>query len=326
MQRRPLLALATTVLCSLGLSGQLAAQTPSYPDKSITLIQGFGVGGNSDTIARIVGQALSRELGQSIVVEARTGAGGNLASGQVARATPDGYTLILMTGGHAVSAALYKQLPFDPIDSFDWISIVTEFPFVLATRTDSPFKTLQDVLQASKARPGEISFSSVGIGSTQHLSGELLQSLAGIQLNHIPYKGGAAPLQDVLAGRVDLMFDSVTVTRTQVEAGKLRALGVTSSTRAALLPTVAPIKDTVPGFEVNSWTGIAAPKGLPEAVAKKLHAAITKVLRDPGVMTQLQATGGVSSPSATMADARQAVAEQVRKWKKVVQDAAIPQQ
>jgi tripartite-type tricarboxylate transporter receptor subunit TctC len=303
-----------------------ATHAAPFPEKPITLIQGFAVGGNSDTIARIVGQALAKELGQQVIVEAKTGAGGNLASAQVAKAPADGYTLILLTGGHAVSAAMYKKLSFDPVESFDWISLVSRFPFVLATRADSPIKSMADLLSAAKSRPGEVSYSSVGIGSTQHLSGELFQSMAGVELNHIPYKGGSAPLQDVLGGRVDLMFDSVTVTRAQVDAGKLRALGVTSSDRAPLMPSVAPIKDSVAGFEVTSWTGIAAPKGLPEAVATRLHAAITTVLKDPAVIAQLEATGGVSSPSASAAEMRAYVSNQVQKWKKVVRDAAIPQQ
>ncbi len=303
-----------------------ATHAAPFPEKPITLIQGFAVGGNSDTIARIVGQALAKELGQQVIVEAKTGAGGNLASAQVAKAPADGYTLILLTGGHAVSAAMYKKLSFDPVESFDWISLVSRFPFVLATRADSPIKSMADLLSAAKSRPGEVSYSSVGIGSTQHLSGELFQSMAGVELNHIPYKGGSAPLQDVLGGRVDLMFDSVTVTRTQVDAGKLRALGVTSSDRAPLMPSVAPIKDSVAGFEVTSWTGIAAPKGLPEAVATRLHAAITTVLKAPAVIAQLEATGGVSSPSASTAEMRAYVSNQVQKWKKVVRDAAIPQQ
>jgi tripartite-type tricarboxylate transporter receptor subunit TctC len=161
------------------------AAAQAYPDKPITLVQGFAAGGNADTIARIVAQGLARELGQSVVVEAKTGAGGNVASAAVARTRADGYTLILLTGGHAVSAAMYKTLAFDPVEDFDWISMVTRFPFVLATAQDSPYKSIADVVRAAKAAPGTVSYSSVGIGSTQHLSGELMQSMAGVQLNHI---------------------------------------------------------------------------------------------------------------------------------------------
>ncbi len=297
-----------------------------YPEKPITLIQGFAAGGNSDTIGRIVAQGLSKELGQQVVVEAKTGAGGNIASAAVAKSPADGYTLILMTGGHAVSAAMYTKLAFDPIEDFDWLSLVTRFPFVLATSSESQFKSVPDVLIAAKKSPGQISYSSVGIGSTQHLSGELFQAAAGVQLNHIPYRGGSAPLQDVLGGRVDLMFDSVTVTKTQVEAGKLTALGVTSTARSPHLPNVPAIRESIPNFEVTSWTGIAGPKGLPESVSKRLHSAIVKVLQDPAIVKQLEGTGGVSSPSATPAELKQFVSDQVNKWKKVVRDANIPLQ
>ena len=302
----------------------VAAQT--FPDKPITLVQGFAAGGNADTIARIVAQGLARELGQSVVVEAKTGAGGNVASAAVARTRADGYTLILLTGGHAVSAAMYKTLAFDPIEDFDWISMITRFPFVLATAQDSPYKSIADVVRAAKAAPGTVSFSSVGIGSTQHLSGELMQAMAGVQLNHIPYRGGAAPLHDVLARRVDLMFDSVTVTKAQVEGGKLRALGVTSQERSPFMPGVAPVRESIPGFEVTSWTALAAPKGLPAAVAERLRAASFKVLSDPAVAKQLEGTGGQTSPSINGLEMKQYAQSQVGKWKQVVRDANIPQQ
>ncbi|HEX2009845.1 MAG TPA: tripartite tricarboxylate transporter substrate binding protein [Roseateles sp.] len=316
----------TTLLAALALVPLLPLAAPAYPDRNITLVQGFNVGGNADIVARIVANALSKELKQQVLVEARTGAGGNLASGQVSKAPADGYTLILLTGGHAVSAAMYKQLPFDPVEGFEWLSLVTRFPFVLAVSPDSPYKSVAALVAAAKARPGELSFSSVGIGSTQHLSGELFQSLAGIQLNHIPYRGGAAPLQDVLGGRVDMMFDSVTVTRAHIEAGKLRGLGVTAPQSAPQLPGVPPIQASVPGFEVTSWTGLAAPKGLPPAIAQRLRQATAKVLADPEVVHQLEATGGTLGASRSGAEMKGFVAEQVAKWKKVVQDAGVPLQ
>ena len=316
----------TTLLAALALVPLLPLAAPAYPDRNITLVQGFNVGGNADIVARIVANALSKELKQQVLVEARTGAGGNLASGQVSKAPADGYTLILLTGGHAVSAAMYKQLPFDPVEGFEWLSLVTRFPFVLAVSPDSPYKSVAALVAAAKARPGELSFSSVGIGSTQHLSGELFQSLAGIQLNHIPYRGGAAPLQDVLGGRVDMMFDSVTVTRAHIEAGKLRGLGVTAPQSASQLPGVPPIQASVPGFEVTSWTGLAAPKGLPPAIAQQLRQATAKVLADPEVQRQLEATGGQVGASRSGAEMKGFVAGQVAKWKKVVQDAGVPLQ
>jgi tripartite-type tricarboxylate transporter receptor subunit TctC len=309
------------------LAALLAAPTMvlAFPDRPITLVHGFGAGGNADVVSRIVAEGLAKELGQPVVVTARTGAGGNIASAHVATQPPDGYTLILMTGGHAVSAAIYRSLAFDPVKSFDWLSVVTQFPFVLAVKADNPMRNAADVVAAAKARPGQISFSSVGVGSTQHLSGELLQSMAGVQLNHIPYRGGAAPLQDVLGGNVDMMFDSVTVTRSQIEAGNLHAIGVTSSAPWPTLPNVPPLGATVPGYEVMSWLGVAAPRGLPADVASRLHGALVKVLRDPAVVTRLEATGGAVRPSASGAEMEGFVAGQVQTWQRVVKDSNIPQ-
>ncbi len=305
--------------------GAVSAQNV-YPDKPISLIQGFGAGGNSDTIARIIAPGLSRELGQQVIVDAKTGAGGNIASAAVAKSPPDGYTLILFTGGHAVSAAVYNKLPFHPVDDFDWISLVTQFPFAVSVSAESKFKSLADVIAAAKGSPDSISYSSVGIGSTQHLSGELFASMAGVKMTHVPYKGGAGPLQDLIGGRVDVMFDSITVTKGQIEAGKLRALGVTSLKPYKLLPGVPPVADTIPGYEVTSWTGLAAPKGTSPEVLKRLHTALLKVLSDPEVIAKLENTGGLVTPSSSSAQMKQYVSNQTAKWRRVVALAGIPKQ
>jgi tripartite-type tricarboxylate transporter receptor subunit TctC len=307
------------------LVGPVLAQG-AYPDKPITLIQGFGTGGNSDTIARIIAPGLAKELGQQIIVEAKTGAGGNIASAAVAKSAPDGYTLILLTGGHAVSAAVYSKLTFNPVDDFEWISLVTQFPFAVSVSAESKFKMLADVIAAAKAAPDTISYTSVGIGSTQHLSGELFASMAGVRMTHVPYKGGAGPLQDILGGRVDVMFDSITVTKAQMEAGKLRALGVTSLKPYKLLPGVPPVADTIPGYEVTSWTGLAAPKGTSPEIQKRLHTALLKVLADPEVISKLENTGGLVTPSSSGAQMKQYISGQIAKWRKVLVSANIPQQ
>jgi tripartite-type tricarboxylate transporter receptor subunit TctC len=303
----------------------VCAQTVNS-DRPITLIQGFGTGGNSDTIARIIAPGLAKELGQQVVVEAKTGAGGNIASAAVAKSQPDGNTLILMTGGHTVSAAIYNQLSFNPIDDFDWISLVTQFPFAVSVSEESKFKSVADVIKAAKANPDSISYTSVGIGSTQHLSGELFASMAGVKMMHVPYKGGSGPLQDVLGGRVDVMFDSITVTKAQVEAGKLRAIGVTSLKSYKLLPGVPPVADAIPGYEVTSWTGLAAPKGTSPEVIKRIHSALLKVLSDPDVISKLENTGGLVTPSSSSAQMKQYVASQIARWKKVVATANIAKQ
>lgn len=303
------------------------ASAQAWPTKPITLVQGFNAGGNADTIARIVAEGLSRELGQPVVVEARTGAGGNLASGQVARAAPDGHTLILLTGGHAVSAAVFKKLAFEPLQDFHWVGLISKFPFVIATRADGPIKSLADLVATAQRQPGVVSFSSVGVGSTQHLAGELLQSMAKVRLNHIPYRGGTAPLQDVIGGQVDVLFDSVTVARAQAgPGGRLRVLAVTSTDRNPQLPDAEPAARTIPGFEVLSWTALAAPRDLPAPVAERLADALRKALAQPVVRQKLELTGGVPDSGTSPAETQRFVGEQIEKWKKVVNDAGIERQ
>ncbi|OGA42382.1 MAG: hypothetical protein A3G26_01475, partial [Betaproteobacteria bacterium RIFCSPLOWO2_12_FULL_65_110] len=287
--------------------------------------QGFAVGGNADTIARLVAQGLSEELGQQFLVESRTGAGGNIASDFVAKSAPDGYGLVLLTGGHAVSAAMYKALAFDPQNDFKWLSLVSVFPFVIGTSIDSKIKTIADLIAAARNEPDKLSFSSVGVGTTQHLAGELLQATAKIKMLHIPYRGGGAPVQDVITGRVDILFDSVTVSRAQVAGGKLRALGVTSTSRIPQLPDVPAVAETLPGFNVTSWAAIAAPAGLPAEIANRLHAAIARTVARPDVGKRLFDLGGIAT-SSTPEETATHVARAIATWKRVVEQAKIPKQ
>src|SRR3954452_4211059 len=253
---------------SLTLAAGHAQQ--AYPTRPITLTHGFAAGGNGDVVSRIVGDALSRRLGQPVVVEPRPGAGGNTASQRLATSPRDGYTLISLTGGHAVSAAIYKSLPFDPVESFQFISVYGYQAFIVAVRADNPIKTLPDLIAAAKANPGKLTYSSVGVGSTQHLAGELLCSLAGIQMVHVPYKGGGAPLNDLLGGRIDVLVDTLTVAGPQIAAGSVRALAVTSQTPWWSNPDIPPAAMVVPGYDVRTWIGVAAPKGTPPAMVGTL--------------------------------------------------------
>ena len=314
--RRGALALATF----LGLTGAAAAQ--AWPDRPIQLVQGFAAGGNADTIARVIAAPLAQALGRPVVVEGRTGAGGNLASEYVARARPDGHTLILLTGGHAASAAIYRSLRFDPVRDFAFVSTVSVFPFVIATAADSPITDIPTLVARAKAAPGQITFSSVGVGSTQHLTGELLAQLTGIQLSHVPYRGGTQPLADLMGRRIDLMVDSVTVTGAAVRAGTIRALGVTSATPWPGLPA-EPVARAIPGFEVLSWVGIAAPAGTPEPIVARLQAELATILATPEVRERLAGLGS-EARSSTPAAMRDFVAGQIATWQRVVADAGIP--
>ena len=302
-----------------------AAAADTYPSRPITFLIGFGAGGNADVISRLLAAPMSESMGQPVVVEPHPGAGGNIAAERAAKAKPDGYTIILLPSGAAVSAGLYKHLPFDPINGFTWISMTTSFTFIISVRADSPYKTLKDLIAAAKANPGKMSFSSVGIGSTQQLCGELFRSMAGINMIHVPYKGGTAPLSDLLGGQIDVMVDTNTVTTPQLKAGKIRGLGETADHPWPGLPGVPPIAETLPGYNVLGWTSVAGPKGLPKDIVERLNQEVHKALGNPTVKERIEAMGNLVSPS-TPEEMRQLMATDSAKFKKVITDAHIPLQ
>jgi tripartite-type tricarboxylate transporter receptor subunit TctC len=313
------IALAAMIACLMSAS---AVAQDAYPSRTITLLHGFGAGGNADTIARIIAPTLAERLGQQVIVEPRVGAGGNLATERVAKAAPDGYTLVVLTGGHAVSGALYKALPFHPVDDLQMLSTLIYFPFIISVRADHRFKSLADLVAEAKAKPKTITYSSVGIGSTQHLAGELLASLAGIELVHVPYRGGQAPVTDLLGGRIDVMIDTLTVTRPQLDSGKVRALAVTSPQAWPGLTGIPPAADTVKGYDVRSWMGIATTRGVPDAVIKRLNAEILHGLQQPSVRGKFEAIGNEVRGS-TPNEMRTWVAGEIAKWRKVIDEAKV---
>ncbi len=302
-----------------------AAAQETYPNRPILLTHGFAAGGNGDVVSRIVGEAISPRLGQPVVIEPRPGAGGNTASARLVKSEPDGYTLINLTGGHAVSAAIYKSLPFDPVDDFQFVSAYGYQAFMIAVKKGNPIQTIADLIAAAKAAPGKLTYSSVGIGSTQHLAGELFCAMAGIKMIHVPYRGGSAPMTDLLGGQIDLSIDSITVIEPQMRAGAVQALGVTSGSKWWSLPDVTPVAATVPGYDVRTWLGLATPKGTPAPVVARLNAVLRDGLADKQADERLRKLGmdvRVSSPD----EMRTLVASQIANWKKVVADANIPQQ
>ncbi len=306
-----------TVLTSMAALAAPMAYSQGWPSKPIQLVHGFGAGGNADVIARLVAQKLQDQIGKPVVVEIKSGAGGMIASNAVAKSEPDGHTLVMLTGAHTVSAAMRKTLPYDPVSDFSFISTVTAFPFVVAVRADHPAKSLADLVQMAKAAPGKFSFSSVGVGSTQHLVGELLGGTAGVQLLHVPYRGGGAPVQSVLAGEVDLLIDTPTVALPHVQAGKLRALGVTSATPWPTLPGVVPVAHTLPQFEVRSWLGLAAPAGLPAPLVQRLNVEVQKLLQRPDVIQTLTLAGSAASYSTPQA-MQDMVQNDIARWRSVI--------
>ncbi|MBL8675693.1 MAG: twin-arginine translocation pathway signal protein [Rhodospirillales bacterium] len=285
--RRALVAAAAPALFVPGARAQGA-----YPSQPIKVVHGYAAGSNPDTIARHMAPALTEILGVPIVVDPKPGAAERLAAAQVAKAPADGYTLYMMTGGQAVVSATDPALPYDLAKEFDFISLVTRFPFNFVVPADSRFKTFKDFVDEAKARPGKLSYGSSGIGSTLHMAMELLRARVGIDVVHVPYRGGLAqPLADLTTGQLDIHVSTLTLTMQLVRAGKLRALVVTSKERSRFAPDVPAIAETVPDFDVVSWLGYAAPAGLPAAVTDKLAAAIRQTAERPEVKAKLEELG-----------------------------------
>lgn len=312
------------VLSGLGWSDGLLAQT--WPVRPINFIQGFAAGGNGDVVARMVGAELAKGLGQPVLVEARSGAGGNIAANFVAKSAPDGYTLLLITGGHAVSAALYRQLPYEPVEDFAPLSTMVHFAFVLATGADSRYKSVGELIAYARSNPGKVSFGSAGIGSTQHLAGELFKSMAGLDIEHIPFRGGTTPVQEVMAGRLDFLMETLTPTLPQIRANRLRPLVVTSRTRSPVLPEIASLEDALPGYEVTSWMGIAAPARTPRAVVERLNREITRVVAMPEIRERFLSVVGGEARASTPEAMREHLQSEIAKWTRVVEAARIPRQ
>jgi len=307
------------------VSGPESRAQEEYPNRNITLLHGFGAGGNADVFARIIAEGLSQRLGKPVIVEARPGAGGTLASDRVAKAAPDGYTLIVLTGGHSVSGALQKSLPYKPVDDFQMISTVGFFPFVIAVNANHKFRTLADLIAAAKQNPNSLTYSSVGVGTTQHLAGALLASMTGIEMVHVPYRGGGGPINDLLGGQIDILVDSLTITAPQLAAGTIRGLAVTSPSPWFSIPSVPTVASTVPGYDVRSWLGLAGPKNMPQPIVDRLNRELRLVLETPAVREKLEAMGNEvrgSSPD----EMRKLVTSEIERWKAVISDAKISQQ
>jgi tripartite-type tricarboxylate transporter receptor subunit TctC len=296
-----------------------------WPAKPLKLVTPFPPGGSADVIARLIGQSLSEQLGQPVVIDNRPGAGGVVGNDYAARQPPDGYTLLLITGAYPVQAAMLKSLPFDPLADIAMVSMLTTYPFVISVRPDSPFRTLGELIAYAKANPGKLNFPSSGIGTVHHLSGELLNAMAGIEMVHVPFRGGASPLTEVLGGRVDLLLEAITLSIGQLHAGKLRALAVTSASRWSALPDVPTVAETVPGYEVNSLIGLGATGRTPQAIVARLNAEVRKALARPQTHQRFIELGG--APGASTPDEMRAFIErEVAKWRQVVSLRKIGQQ
>jgi tripartite-type tricarboxylate transporter receptor subunit TctC len=322
MQRRHLLA-ACAALGALPLP--LAAQT--WPAKPVMVVQGFAPGGNADTIARILGAELSQQLGQPIVVESKAGAGGTIAAGTVARAPADGYTLLLATGAHAIAAALYDKLPYDTDKAFEPVSALTSFPFLVVVNKDSKFANLGDLLAQARAKPEKLNFGSAGVGTGQHMTGELLGVGAGVKLTHVPYRGESAALTAVLGNETDFVLVAPTSVIGHIKTGKLRALATSGAARWPGLPEVPTVAEQgVAGFDVRSWTALLAPAATPPAVVSRLNAAVQAALKKDAVRTKLEEATGGDIRGSTPDELRAAIRADIQRWNKLVAVAHIAKQ
>ena len=314
-------SIASAVVLGAGRLGGTSALAQAYPTKPVTIIVPFAAGGTTDILARIIGQALTAELGQSVVVDNRAGAGGNIGGQAAAKAAPDGHTLFMGTvGTHAINASLYKKMPFDPVKDFAPLTRVANVPNLLVANPAQPYKSVKDLIAYAKANPGKVNFGSSGNGSSIHLSGELFKSLAKVDMQHAPYKGSAPAVTDLLGNQIGIMFDNMPSAIQHVRSGKLVPLAVTTAKRSPELPNVPTIAEAgVPGYEATSWFGMFAPAGTPAPVLAKLNAAIVKVLAQPDVKKKINEQGAEVYSETPEQFAAFIQAESV-KWGKVVKE------
>ncbi len=319
VSRAVLFALAFLASAALGIAPSSAAD---YPNRPVRWMIGFAAGGPVDVVARIMAQALSEHLGQQFVVENRAGSGGNIATEAAINSTPDGYTLLFSGANNAISASLYKKLPFDFIRDTVPVAIFTQVPNLLVVSNAMPVKTVQELIDYCKANPGKISFASSGNGTTVHMSAELFKAMTKCDMVHVPYRGSALAFPDVISNKVQLIFDNLPTAMALARSGSVRALGVSSPQRWPSAPDIPAIAETVPGYEASVFYGMSAPKGTPQEIVDILNKAVNEVLADPKVIERFANIGGVPKPM-TPAGYGRLIADETAKWRKVVEFAGV---
>ena len=294
----------------------------NYPQRPVRMISPFSAGGNSDIVGRLIAPKLSERLGQNVIVENRSGAGGAIGTNYVAKATPDGYTMLIPTGAFTAVAATVPKLPYDSVRDFTWVSMVVTYPFVMVVRNDSPIRSVGDYIAAAKKSPGKLTYGSVGTGSVFHLAAELVNSMAKTETTHVPYKGGGDSMTDVMGGRIDAVFTTMTGAWPQIEAKRVRAVAVASRERLPQMPGVPTIAETLPGYEVISFAGLGVPRGTPPAVVARLNKEVRAVLADPDIQKRLTDMGGQVTPTSPE-EMRRHVEGEIAKWKRIVAERKI---
>jgi tripartite-type tricarboxylate transporter receptor subunit TctC len=311
-------AVAAAMLTTVGAA---SAQSP-FPSKPVHILVPYAPGGGVDILARTLGDVVSRQWSQTVVVENRPGAGGLVASQALVTSAPDGYTLIVVASGHATNPFLYPKIPYDTFADFTPISLLASSPNILLVRADSPFKTLGDVIAQARAKPGSLSFGHAGTGTSTHLAGELLKNIARIDINAIPYKGGAPAINDLLGGQIPMSFNNGPESVGQIDAGRVRALAVTTASRASFLPNVPSMAETVPGYDTEVWWGLLGPAGMPRDLVEKLSHDFVAALNTEAVkerLTKLGASPIGSSPQQFDAKIR----ADYKKWGPIIEAAGM---
>jgi tripartite-type tricarboxylate transporter receptor subunit TctC len=320
-----LVRVAVAALCAVAITAKEARAADDYPARPLRIVVGFAPGGSSDTAARLVGERLSKRLGQPVIIENKPGAGGMTATTQVLNDPADGYSLLLLASAHSVAAAIRAKLPFDPVDDLEWISTVSTYGMVIGVQPGSPYASFADLIAAAKAKPGAISFYSVGFGTAHHLLGEWINAATGAGLVHVPYRGSSAALADFLGGRVDVMIDTMTFAYPQSIAGSVRPLAVTTSNVPSEMKNVTFTGNVVPGLEYESWLGIAGRKGIPSEVADRLRREIVAIVKSDDFEKQMRLLGA-NATSSTGPEFAGRVKREIVEFNKVIDARGIERQ
>jgi tripartite-type tricarboxylate transporter receptor subunit TctC len=317
---------SAAAICGLALGSGLVAAADAARDfpqqRPIRMVAPFAAGSSSDAFGRYLAPKLSQRLGRNVVVENRPGAGGMIGAEIVSKGTPDGHTLLLPSGAFTAQAASVRNLPYDPVKGFEWISTLLTYPFILIVRQGSPYQSVADVVADATRRPGKLNYGSVGVGSVFHLAAELFNSMANVESVHVPFKGGPEAVVALVNGQIDIVFSTITGGMPHIQAKRVRALAVASLEPSSQLPGVPTVAETLPGFDVTSFSGIAGPPGMPRRVVDRLNSEIRAVLADPETKKHVAALGGDIRPS-TPEEMRARVESEISKWRRIVAERKI---